>query len=456
MKFRDKETERYFLDSGIGGIASYCEIDKLKKDPSLSVERLKKAFGEVDFPEEDNLPLVFSSRAAAQLLKTFYHELKKTLGSNKSPNHKLSDFCFVYRSGVRSILDKIRNQQWFLVADLYDLCYDLQSARQNEFLPTLAIVLAKVVHILLGSEDEFLAGTKDNIPSWKKYHYQLQTEEEFCMAWTAYSLDSEIRYIGREDIGLVPDIVSSIPAEIVYQIDGRVSREEISNVIRSTYYDQKYILDGEGYKITFGEGYTPANGIIIKDVTIKRKSCLHDSNAIDILALFSFQYEGQVFQFLNITDGAEIMNPEVTYRGFSDLDMIACVIYKHLVTADRIIVGKNGFTTFFNFSGQKVSCKLSPITRRLLQHKRPCQHPVRGHIRNGMPMSAKQLAAVKDFERKWGVNIIDHPNFDKTKQTIVLPFDSPKVTDKMINEMPQFVIRDYLEIIHDSLSFKIE
>lgn len=350
-----------------------------------------------------------------------------------------------------------REKNYLLLSDLYNVIVDLQlqvdattgevSAAQPQ-IAHIASLFVTSVHLLLGSETEWLIGTRGNRPTFKRLAKRASSPEGLIALFTRPGLYSNIRYLQSGDEFLVPE-----PSEWVSNPSHRqwpeASDDDVRRKLEDAYYNQHYVMDeGGAYVKICGCPY-------LESMNLKVRSGIKDPNYFDFLARFNFT-DGS---YLHVMDShvAQGESPHLDRLGLAQehrvpafLNYLIAQIYHDLVTATELGFSQPRYITESRTDDRREnSSEISWIyiprlirgrpqesVRRWADTQRSAEpHRVRGYKRKGKITDRHRLE-LQSFEQETGLKVLE---WLPDGYTFVRPHVSPSTDYESMAKLPHFI-----------------
>ena len=370
-----------------------------------------------------------------------------------------------------------KSQNWYLICDFYEVAHEVTKETSSGF-DIFAIAFAKAIHMLVGDEQRFLIGTRDNKPVWKTGEYSPNRKVEVRMEvmgvsggsssvspmglLTQNQLLGSVPQIGKTGIIEVPcvdqllaSLVASILDENMRYVDSGVADlvpspkdwvttgellslasewdadwQDINQILIEAFCNQYYILGPYGAEVQI----TGCDAI--ESMTLRARGGLRDSRAVDLFANVTLSGGKHFFFVLDST------NPCV---GESISDRVKRFFYKVMASVYRDLVVKDEAEQVWK--ARTVRAGEDGVRTRLKEPRVVNPHPVRGHKRKGI-MSARQKQACIDAERKFGANIFAQL---PPENTYVLPFGVPRMSGEEFARLSYIVQHEIRKSIEADL-----
>lgn len=350
-----------------------------------------------------------------------------------------------------------------LVSGYNQLC-DANAANPTQLL-ALSTIFSTICW-LLGNERKMLAGIRGGKPAWREFKsgilQNISTElDEEGSQQLQYEITQAI------DIGMFGfrEMISTAEAHLLPEWDAfqpnlslsrmswpEVDTNEVVSILEEAYYHQRYIVDPSGaYVRIVGE----INGII--GLELKITAGQNDPNYFDFFARIDFADDRSHLVILDSLTasrrGRQLVWESTPFLRY--LFRLIASVYHDLVTASDLPVAmsleeaagilhgasKPGWVAIpspFNRARRKQA--RHPILEPIISEP----HRVRGHPRKAK-MSEEHRQALIDFEREYGVKIIEPVEelnqLTGQEHTFVRPHFSPKITSEDFKRLPQFIQR---------------
>jgi hypothetical protein len=323
-------------------------------------------------------------------------------------------------------------------------------------------VLLTVVQALLGSESEFLMGTKGHIPAYCPLTPAIRSPEN-CLDRIMSHLTNQMAYLQRGDESFVPQ-----PGEWSMAV-GRhhwpvIPVQKVYELLEHAHYNQRYIVDAAGAHVKL-MGCAP-----IESLVLKVRKGIYDPNYYDFIVRFNLSTGG----YLHVMDGTAVtselphMQREFIHGHSSYFHFLTALIYHDLVTAVEIPFaqpGKKGGGAVTSLAPLREQEGVSWIYIPRVIRGRPQErvrvalstprsmepHRVRGHKRRGK-MSDTHREELRRFEKETGFQIL---NWLPAEHTFVRPHVSPGGSYEWLATLPRFVRARMQQEIHSLLAAPI-
>lgn len=400
-------------------------------------------------PVIPNLP----SNKGHETLATLYEDLRRECYSiphalTLRDADRLSRY--LGRKLVRLAQDIKQKGRWQMVADIYRTADSKRLEPFTESHLAFTITCGRVIHLLVGSENRFLVGVRNNRSAWQ--HWQAPVRSSIWELLHAFPIDSDIEYIDEDDLDILPpaDKWKHTPQELPKIVVIPNVWRQIGDLLEHAYYNQQYMPHPKGslVRVTGVEG--------LSHLTIKVKPGLYDPNYIDLIGVFDYGSTKEVLVLSGITGLSRVIEP-LQRRSSEDrqdfLYWLMVQVYHDLVTAretegrserrSQRIADSEAFEEETN-AGPDITWTPIPriIKSRSTEPRQPLEHPrnliphrVRGYRRKG-EMTEKHRAVLEELERTTGLQIL---RWIKPGCTFVRPHISPAIEPEEIMRLPLFI-----------------
>lgn len=244
-------------------------------------------------------------------------------------------FASAFRKIITGVASEIEtSENYTLVSDLAMAVHDIMMEDRDDSAALLSAHIAKLIHLLVGSESRWLVGTYDNVPIWRNFDQPIGSGRAHqLLLRPILEISMYLDFIGEHNAHLVPDLfdLPSHPDDLRRQMSPSLtSYKEIRKLLEDARRDQRYLLNPRGVTVHFSDDR------VFRTVSL----AIHttgNGNTIDSAYLVGSAetVSGSWFKVMDFYTAATLHSD----GGATSMDAVMAILYSLLTTATDVPTG---------------------------------------------------------------------------------------------------------------------
>lgn len=290
-------------------------------------------------PSLPNVPSIASTDEALALMRKILTQLSAAfretsrladLGTRTVPKRFVSEHSRIMLAVARDIE---ASGDYHLIPEMAQILYDTASDNDSFSLGLMIGQLAKMIHILVGNETTWLAGTKNNTPAWRTFVHPIGKGSLLHLAGSPLlSVTLYLDYIDEQNARLVTDPLEmdmSLKTMSLMDSDSLRTYAYLHGYLKTALSEQRYLMSPGGVRVQFKDN--PPFGAVQLSI------CSDDGEFASSYIVASFDTPSG--SWFTVLDLATIASEELSQATANIAESAIISLYGQIITATEVPTG---------------------------------------------------------------------------------------------------------------------